>query len=584
MPKSLRWRLQLWHAAILVLAIAGFSAVLFLQFQRSLLREIDAELLAGARALEGTLKLAPRMLLESGFPDGPLDRPLGRGGGPGRGPGPGGSRNPGERFGRERNPGERNPGERDPAQAESSERGRDPVESQAGQPPGAPVEMTGAGDRPGRPGGPGRPRPLSPEQWMDLLTLPRDVPPAPEFEPIRLEDESVGRPPRPFSQRPSYYAVFAADGSLLKSEPPAGQTLISFARPRTAMEYRNREFRRELVLRGPENSVVIVGQDVRPQFDQIRWLGTQLLAIGLGVLALGLIGGWWLAGRAIRPLEQIGETARGIEASKLSERFNVESTDTELRELGATLNSMLTRLEAGFEQQNRFTADASHELRTPLAVLLSHTELALARQRSPEEYQAALKTIHRSGERMKGLVEDLLVLARANSGRLELRRGRTDLRQLAEESAQLLRPLADAAGIQLDVAGESVIAEVDAARLGQALVNLIANAIKYNRPQGSVIVEVEQIPEATLIRVSDTGEGIPAESLPHLFEPFYRVDAARSRETGGSGLGLAISRRLVNAHGGELTVHSELGVGSRFELRLPAVSESAGKNSPVAGD
>ncbi|MFN9753039.1 MAG: sensor histidine kinase [Planctomycetota bacterium] len=420
---------------------------------------------------------------------------------------------------------------------------------------------------------------------MELLTLPRNPSPGPGGPPLfPMEGAPNNPPPRPFPTRPSYYAVFAANGSLLKSEPAAEREKIEFTRPRLPLEYRNRQYRRELVLRGPENAVVIVGQDVRPQFDQMQWLGTQLLASGLAVLALGLIGGWWLAGRAIRPLEQIGTTARGIEASKLSERFNVESTDLELRELSATLNSMLERLEAGFEQQNRFTADASHELRTPLAVLLSHTELALTRQRSPGEYQATLKTIHRSGERMKGLVEDLLVLARVNSGRLDLRRERTDLRQLAEESAQLLRPLADAAGVELRVAGESVFAEIDSPRMGQALVNLIANAIKYNRPQGSVSVEVEQTADAVVLRVSDTGVGIPVESLPHLFEPFYRVDADRSRETGGSGLGLAISRRLVNAHGGEITVHSERGVGSRFEIRLPAVNGLEGKSNLAVDD
>ena len=582
MARSLRWRLQIWHAAILVLAIAGFSGVLFLQFQRSLLREIDAELLAGARALEGTLKLAPRFILEAGFPDGPLDRPLGRGGA-GRGPGPGGARGQVERSGGESPTGERSGGERG-----AGDRDSEPGESRKANSPG-PSFGPGGVERAGRPGGPGRPRPLTPEQWMELLTLPRELPVGRDFAPPpgtpggRLGE--ARRPPaRPFPSQPSYYSVFAANGSLLKSELASGQEPIPFVRPRNPVEYRNRDYRRELVLKGPDNSVVIVGQDVRPQFDQIQWLGTRLLAIGLGVLALGLFGGWWLAGRAIRPLEQISETARGIEASKLAERFNVESADAELRELGQTLNSMLARLEAGFEQQNRFAADASHELRTPLAVLLSHTELALARQRSPDEYQAALQTIHRSGERMKGLVEDLLVLARVNSGRLDLRRERTDLRQLAEESAQLLRPLADAAGVELRVVGESVFAEIDSSRMGQALVNLIANAIKYNRPQGSVSVEVEQTADAVVLRVSDTGVGIPVESLPHLFEPFYRVDADRSRETGGSGLGLAISRRLVNAHGGEITVHSERGVGSRFEIRLPAVNELEGKSNLAVDD
>lgn len=526
MVKSLRWKLQLWHAVILVLAILGFSGVLYLQFHRSLLREVDAELLAGARALEGTLKLAPRFVLESGFPEGPLDRPLGRG--PGGGPG--------------------GPG------------GGPPLGGPGGGPPG----FRSPDDRSGRPPGGPRVRPMTPEQWMELLTLPQ----RPAFDPESPPSPDQP-PPRPNFGRPIYYAVYAADGSLIKAGPGDDRS-VPFSSIRRSLEYRNRDFRRELLLSGPENSLVIVGQDVRPQFGQLQWLATQLLAIGLTVLAVGLLGGWWLAGRAIRPIEQISQTARGIEASKLSERFNIEATDTELRELGEVLNSMLGRLEAGFDQQSRFTADASHELRTPLAVLLSHAELALSRQRPPAEYQAALQTIQRSGQRMKELVEDLLVLARANSGRLELRKEPTDLKRLAEEAAQLLKPLAEAEGVQLEVTGSRVEHTVDSARLSQALVNLIGNGIKYNRSGGTVSVEVLNDSGIATIRIKDTGEGIPAESLPHLFEPFYRVDAARSRETGGSGLGLAITRRLVNAHGGEISVSSEVGVGSCFEIRLPS--------------
>jgi two-component system OmpR family sensor kinase len=558
MVKSLRWKLQLWHAVILVLAILGFSGVLYLQFHRSLLREVDAELLTGARALEGTLKLAPRFVLESGFPEGPLDRPLGRGPGPGRGEGPPEVRPPGER-----NSGGRNPLDRSPQ----------PIENEFGRPlpplPDGPGRTRSEGpptpeERAGRPLGGPRGRPMSPEQWMELLTLPQG-PPLNTNEPPPPDQP----PPRaPFS-RPVYYSIYAANGSLIKASSDAAAS-VSFSPTRRPLEYRNRDFRRELLLAGPEKSVVIVGQDVRPQFRQLQWLATQLLAIGLTVLAIGLLGGWWLAGRAIRPIEQIGQKAKGIEASKLSERFNVEAMDAELRELSEVLNSMLGRLEAGFDQQSRFTSDASHELRTPLAVLLSHTELALSRQRSPAEYQSALQTIQRSGQRMKELVEDLLVLARANSGRLELRKEPTDLKRLAEEASQLLKPLADAEGVRIEVSGSHIKQSVDPARLSQALVNLIGNGIKYNRPGGTVGVEVSSDSGIATIRIRDTGEGIPAESLPHLFEPFYRVDAGRSRETGGSGLGLAITRRLVNAHGGVVAVTSEVGAGSCFEIRLPS--------------
>jgi signal transduction histidine kinase len=237
---------------------------------------------------------------------------------------------------------------------------------------------------------------------------------------------------------------------------------------------------------------------------------------------------------------------------------------------------MLARLQQAFEQQVRFTADASHELRTPISVLIAHAELALARTRSASDYEATVATCLRAGERMKSLVEDLLVLARADAGKLELRMLPVDLGQIAEEATQMLRPIAEQRDVKLVL--DCLPAEClgDADRLLQVTTNLISNAIQYNRSGGEVHVKTSVVGPHAVMEVRDTGVGIAAANLPHLFERFYRVDEARSRDSGGSGLGLAICQSILEAHRGSIAAASEVGMGSVFEIRIPRGESLAG--------
>lgn len=596
MVKSLRWRLQLWHATILSIVVVGFGAVLLLQFKWSVLRDVDTTLMSHARALEGTLRMMPRQVLLNGwgenmFPRGDNRTPSERGEVGARPPnpnwGPPADGLPGDRS----PPGDRPPGgdrmapnDRQPApdrpapdRPGSDRPGPDrpapdnrPSFEDRPSPENRPsAEFSDRGGNPDRPPpeaesfprGPGRdradrmgprPRVLSPDQLDQLLQLPV----------LSADAQGVSRIPDP-----PYFAIYTTGGQLIKALPRDRLPLFSKS-PRGA-EYRIQENNRELLLAGPEGTLIIVGQDVRPQFNQLNWLATQLVLTGLAVLLVGLCGGGWLAGRAIRPIRQVQETAARITAANLSERINIDSTDTELRDLAAILNSMLGRLESSFEQQVRFTADASHELRTPLTVLLSHAELALARPRSHLEYQDALSTVQRAGQRMKSLVDDLLTLARANAGRLELRRDEVDLAKLAEEAIQMFQPLAAQRSVSLVTTGAGSVCRGDASRLSQVVANLLVNAIQYNHPGGRVELNAEQVGNRAILTVSDTGPGIPENELPHLFDPFYRVDLARSRESGGSGLGLAICKRIIEAHGGEISVRSQPQRGSTFEVRLP---------------
>jgi heavy metal sensor kinase len=292
--------------------------------------------------------------------------------------------------------------------------------------------------------------------------------------------------------------------------------------------------------------------------------------IGPVVLIVSLAGGWMLVSRALRPMGAIARTAEQIQATDLSRRIDIRGSD-ELARLGKTLNDMLARLHESFDRQTRFTADASHELRTPLSVIAGNVELALKRPRPAEEYQDLLRDIGEAAERMTSTVEGLLTLARADAKSLPMRRDPVSLTVVADEVVRLCRPLAEKKGVTLSVESEGDVAvTADGERMRELVSNLVTNAIRYNRPQGKVTIRLRRRGGRAEVAVDDTGIGIPAEDLPHIFERFYRVDKARSREEGGSGLGLAIVKWIVDAHAGTISVTSEPGSGSRFVISLPA--------------
>ncbi len=502
MIKSLRWRLQLWHAIILSMAITAFGAAFYLQLRRSTLGEIDLELLAGARVLEGALRSLPPRFRDNGLP--PSDR-------------------------RQGGPNERPIGDR-------------PSDFRFGPPRG--------------PSGPNG-RPIPPADRMEhVLSLP-------------------GMPMRGPRDQQAYFAVFDPDGNLIRSEP--SELEIEWEVPQRPIEYRNVGSRREVLLRGPHSTLIVVGREIRHHIERLSASLLQLIVAGVAVLALGLIGGWWMSGRAIQPITQISTTASQITASNLSQRIDTSAMDEELQGLGGILNSMFLRLQNSFQQQSQFTADASHELRTPLAILLSHCELALNRPRSPEDYKQAIATCQKAGERMRILVEDLLTLARADAGKLEIEHATVDLHALATEVAAMLGAAAKQRGVTIEVAaGGPVLCVGDSARLMQVITNLVSNAIHYNCEFGAVTLATSTEGQEAVISVRDTGCGIPAEAIPHLFDRFYRVDDARSRQTGGSGLGLAICKSIVDAHGGRLTVSSVVDEGSVFEVHLPGSRQDRG--------
>lgn len=364
-----------------------------------------------------------------------------------------------------------------------------------------------------------------------------------------------------------YYAIWDEAGEVVDRSRPD----LEVPRPEAA-GVRDRGRAREVVVRGAQGAWVVVGQRVSGVREKLRELAGAIAGAGGGVLLLALLGGWFLASRALGPIRKITEAAEAISESNLSRRIDVAATETELGRLARTLNETFERLERAFSRQTRFTADASHELRTPLAVILTQAELALRRERSPAEYREALDACLRAAQRMKAVVEGLLTLARADAGTLALRRERVDLQKLLEETAAMLGALALERRVAVTVSAEAVAVQGDADRLREAVTNLLSNAIRYNREGGRVEVTLQADRSEAVLAVSDTGVGIPEKDRPHIFERFYRADPARSREAGGTGLGLSITKWIVEAHGGTISFTSREGEGTTFVVRLPAAS------------
>ncbi len=332
----------------------------------------------------------------------------------------------------------------------------------------------------------------------------------------------------------------------------------------------------------------------RPTAPIDQPLGNMLFAFALAApfaLLLAALGGWFITARALRPLAAMNRTVREISSRDLSRRLALGSPRDELTGLASTIDAMLDRIEAGVEQQRRFTADASHELRTPLTVISSESELALERKRTAAEYRDTILAIQRESGEMRGLIEDLLTLARSDAGQLPPP-SEVALGEVAATAIARLSSKANAAGITLTLSGaeQPIIVRGDEVQISRILLNLLDNAIKHSPAPNQVTVALTSLaapfadevtsdavsatgPLAAL-SVSDCGPGIDPQHLPHLFDRFYRADSARTRsQQSGTGLGLAICAALARNYGGWIGVASTLGHGSRFTLYLPAVSQ-----------
>lgn len=321
--------------------------------------------------------------------------------------------------------------------------------------------------------------------------------------------------------------------------------------------------------------LVQVGASVEGVEAALKRASAILLILTPSVFLIALVGGWWLVGRALKPVDDMTQTALSIESKRLDVRLVPPRTDNEIGRLASALNEMIARLDRSFRQIERFSADASHELKTPLTTIRGEAEVALMSDQTTEEQRKTFRSIIEETERLTAIVNNLLILSRADADQVRLKHEPVALDEVALTVYERLEPLAHRKRIALDIeAMEEAPLLGDALWLQQLLTNLLHNAIHYTPEGGSVFLSLTQENNGeenfAVVSVRDTGPGIPAEHLPFLFDRFYRVDSGRSREQGGSGLGLNIARWVAESHGGHISVTSEPGVGTTFTVRLPA--------------
>lgn len=360
-------------------------------------------------------------------------------------------------------------------------------------------------------------------------------------------------------ERP-YYIIRSLSGELIDRSDPDSSPALQSGDPPTGQ--------REVTVPAAGGATVTVGRDIA-DLRQAQWsLILNVMLAGASTLALSIFGGWFVAGRALAPIKRISETARAMSAGDLDARIAVDRTESELEQVASTLNDAFDRLRLAVAQERRFTADASHELRTPISVLRAEVDWALDRERTQQQYKDALTVCRRAAHRMQDAVERLLALARAeDTDRADT--ATVPLQPLFDDIVSWLAPMAQKREVRVVVEAEPLDVKGDPAELREAVGNVVTNAILYNRPGGSVTISTRSSATVARIEVIDTGIGIPADAIAHVFDRFFRVDKARSREVGGSGLGLSIAQAIVQAHGGTIFCTSEEGTGSVFVISLP---------------
>jgi heavy metal sensor kinase len=327
-----------------------------------------------------------------------------------------------------------------------------------------------------------------------------------------------------------------------------------------------------------ERYLVEVGASLEPIEAVLHRLVILLILMLGAMVVVATGGGYFLVRKALTPVDRIASSAEHITLHNLKERLPIAKTGDELERLSISLNHMIARLDDALQHNQRFVADASHELRTPLTIMRGELEAMVEGNYPASDVQPTASSILEEVERLARIVEGLFAISRLDSGEAHKELAQFDLAKLATSTAEQMCLLAEDKGITISSnAPNEVVVEGDRARLKQVIVNLLDNAIKYTPTGGKIRLSVIACDGKAVMEVEDTGIGISAEARPHIFERFFRVDKARSRELGGAGLGLSIVKSICAAHGGQVDFQSTEGVGSRFKVELPLACTKNGK-------
>jgi len=376
------------------------------------------------------------------------------------------------------------------------------------------------------------------------------------------------------------FAMGAPEGNLFQVRDSEGRELLSsplaatLARARPGfgeLSWGGRRYRVlsqvSFVVRGRRYQVAAGANLDERSYILDRFRVLLLLAIP-SVLSIAALGGYWLSRRALRPVDEMTAAARSIGIDNLSRRLRVPQTGDELQRLAETWNDMLDRLDHSFKRLSQFTADASHELRSPIALIRTSAEIALRKPRTPEAYREALQRIHEESERTSHLLEDLLVLARADGGAAPLQLAPVDLAEVVDDVCREEQRQARAKDLNLEVRvpDQTIVIQGNDGAIRRLVRVLLDNAIKYTPAGGRIEVSLDHQGDGVELAVRDTGIGIAGTDLPRVFDRFYRADQARSRDEGGSGLGLSIAQWIARCHRAEIHAESDAGRGSVFRI------------------
>jgi heavy metal sensor kinase len=387
------------------------------------------------------------------------------------------------------------------------------------------------------------------------------------------------RPDDDDDEEDTWVEVWSLSGSRLYQSPRARrQPLTMLAAPRDphpysvqVAEHRHMRVKDEASHIGEEPVIIRVAapeDQMRDALVRLLWIMALGLPVAVGATGYG---GYRLARRALGPVDRMADRARTITAERLGERLAVENPTDEIGRLAGVFNDMFGRLETAFDQMRRFTADASHELRTPLTAIRTVGEVALREARDAKEYRDVIGSMLEETDHVTRLVEGLLMLSRADAGQIPITRQAIDLAEIARRVTSQLDVLAEEKQQSLTVdAPQPVHAHADPFVLRLAIVNLVDNAIRHSPPGARITVRIWASPSEAMIDVEDNGPGIAPMHHERLFDRFYRIEEARTRQSGGVGLGLAITRWAVEVQDGHVEVLSEPGAGSVFRIRLPA--------------
>ena len=503
--KSIKWRLQVWYGLILVVVLAGFGVTAYQMERSRQFRRVDDELHQRLEVLKNTLhRQQPR--------------------------GPNGNR---------------------------SFPGQPPRRQNLGEPPndGPPLGQFSEED----PLGLGTRPPIKFSLPPEAAHFFEASDPHEFYFSIIRDGKEIAKS---MNQRKSIYVTSTYYGGHVNQlENMPGTT----PKPPSVISIENY---RETFQQLPSGETISVGCSALPELKELHRTALNLAGVGGLILMVGLVGGWWLVSRSLKPISSISVTAVKISAGDLSQRINVAEAESELGQLAAVLNSTFARLEMAFAQQKQFASDAAHELRTPVSVILTQTQTSLNRERDAASYRQTVEACQRAAQRMRKLIESLLALARFDAGPEVLKRQRFDLATTVGDCTELVQPLAEERGVKIisDLSPQEITG--DAERLAQVVTNLLTNAIQYNQPEGEVRVKLQAENGLAVLTIADTGKGISAEDLPRVFGRFFRADQSRTG-AGNSGLGLAITKAIVEAHGGTIEVASVEDVGTTFTVRLP---------------